>query len=194
MRKKSTTHYTMLKVADNIVCRKCSSELDSKRVQLGLFTCLECSDTQKYSAHVVYPHKTGAIVQPVQEDTKRNIQRLDRRSANGGRTAKGIYADNSWDRWLESYYDNIYSKTTKKKISRKNFQKFSHMENRTLYQTIVKEFIECGYQRAVDKVNELYSQDKISLVQKGKMIDNLSKLQMMSSKEKKFFKKLENNS
>ena len=184
----------MLKVADNIVCRKCSSELDSKRVQLGLFTCLECSDTQKYSAHVVYPHKTGAIVQPVQEDTKRNIQRLDRRSANGGRTAKGIYADNSWDRWLESYYDNIYSKTTKKKISRKNFQKFSHMENRTLYQTIVKEFIECGYQRAVDKVNELYSQDKISLVQKGKMIDNLSKLQMMSSKEKKFFKKLENNS
>ena len=194
MRKKTTTHYTMLKVADNIVCRKCSSELDSKRVQLGLFTCLECSDTQKYSAHVVYPHKTGAIVQPVQEDTKRNIQRLDRRSANGGRTAKGIYADNSWDRWLESYYDNIYSKTTKKKISRKNFQKFSHMENRTLYQTIVKEFIECGYQRAVDKVNELYSQDKISLVQKGKMIDNLSKLQMMSSKEKKFFKKLENNS
>ena len=68
------------------------------------------------------------------------------------------------------------------------------MKTQTLYQTIVKEFIERGYQRAVDKVNELYSQDKISLVQKGKMIDNLSKLQMMTSKEKKFFKKLENNS
>ena len=112
----------MLKVADNIVCRKCSSELDSKRVQLGLFTCLECSDTQKYSAHVVYPHKTGAIVQPVQEDTKRNIQRLDRRSANGGRTAKGIYADNSWDRWLESYYDNIYNNKPKKKSLLKIFK------------------------------------------------------------------------
>ena len=194
MRKKTTTHYTMLKVADNIVCRKCSSELDSKGVQLGLFTCLECSDTQKYSAHVVYPHKTGAIVQPVQEDTKRNIQRLDRRSANGGRTAKGIYADNSWDRWLESYYDNIYNKQTTKKSLKKISQKFSHMKTETLYQTIVKEFIEWGYQRAVDKVTELYSQDKISLVQKGKMMDNLSKLQMMSSKEKKFFKKLEKNS
>ena len=194
MRKKTTTHYTMLKVADNIVCRKCSSELDSKRVQLGLFTCLECSDTQKYSAHVVYPHKTGAIVQPVQEDTKRNIQRLDRRSSNGGRVAKGIFADNSWDRWLEKYYDNIYNKQTTKKSFKKISQKFSHMKTETLYQTIVKEFIEWGYQRAVDKVNELYSQDKISLIQKGKMIDNLSKLQMMSSKEKKFFKKLENNS
>ena len=47
---------------------------------------------------------------------------------------------------------------------------------------------------ASEKVNELYSLDKISLVQKGKMMDNLSKLQMMTSKEKKFFKKLENNS
>ena len=142
----------------------------------------------------MYPHKTGAIVQPVQEDTKRNIQRLDRRSSNGGRVAKGIFADNSWDRWLESYYDNIYNKKPKKKISLKNFLKFSHMKTQTLYQTIVKEFIESGYHRATEKVNELYSQDKISLVQKGKMMDNLSKLQMMSSKEKKFFKKLENNS
>ena len=68
------------------------------------------------------------------------------------------------------------------------------MKTETLYQTIVKEFIEWGYQRAVDEVNKLYSDDKISLVQKGKMMDNLSKLQMMNSKEKKGFKKLEGNS
>ena len=175
-------------------CKACTTELDSSRVQLGLYTCIDCSDTQKYSAHIVYPHKTGSVVQPVQEDTKRNIQRLDRRSANGNRIAKGIFADNSWDRWLESYYANIYNKETAKKSLKKISQKFSHMKTETLYQTIVKEFIEWGYQQAVDEVNKLYSQDKISLVQKGKMIDNLSKLQMMSSKEKKFLKKIENNS
>ena len=189
MRKKTTTHYIMLKVADNIVCRKCLSELDSKRVQLGLFTCLECSDTQKYSAHVVYPHKTGAIVQPVQEDTKRNLQRLDRRSSNGGRTAKGIFADNSWDRWLENYYANIYSKEPTKKISLKKNQNFSHMESKTLYHEIVKIFINEGYHQAVDEVNKLYSQDKISLIQKAKMIDNLAELGMLNRKEKKLFKK-----
>ena len=183
-----------LQTNSDIVCRECSTELDSKRVQLGLYTCIECSDTQKYSAHVVYPHKTGAIVQPVQEDTKRNIQRLDRRSSTGNRVAKGIFADNSWDKWLKSYYDNIYNKKPAKKISLKKIVNFSHMESRTLYQQIVKEFIQQGYHQAVEKVNELYSQDKISLIQKGKMIDNLSKLQMMTSKEKKFFKKLENNS
>jgi len=183
-----------LQTTSDIVCKECSIELDSSRVQLGLYTCIECSDIQKYSAHVVYPHKTGSVVQPVQEDTKRNIQRLDRRSANGNRVAKGIFADNSWDRWLEKYYDNIYNKQTTKKSLKKISQKFSHMKTETLYQTIVKNFIEWGYQQAVDKVNDLYSKNKISLIQKGKMMDNLSKLQMMSSKEKKFFKKLENNS
>ena len=127
-------------ITADLVCRSCSTELDSSRVQLGLFTCIKCSDTEKYSAHVVYPHKTGAIVQPVQEDTKRNIQRLDRRSANGGRVAKGIFADNSWDRWLESYYANIYSKEPTKKISLKKNQNFSHMESKTLYHEIVKIF------------------------------------------------------
>jgi len=169
-------------------CLTCSTRLDSSRVKLGLYTCIECSDTQKYSAHVVYPHKTGAIVQPVQENTKRNIQRLDRRSANGSRVAKGIYADNSWDRWLERYYDNIYSKETTKKSFKKISKKFSHMKNESLYQLVVKEYMDYGYYRAQEKINELYSQDKISLVQKGKMMDNLTAFQMMSSKEKKIFK------
>lgn len=176
-------------ITPDLVCRSCSTELDSSRVQLGLFTCIECSDTEKYSAHVVYPHKTGAIVQPVQEDTKRNIQRLDRRSSTGNRVAKGIFADNSWDRWLKSYYDNIYNKRPAKKISLKKSQIFSHMESRTLYQEVVKEFITNGYHQAVDKVNELYSQDKISLIQKSKMIDNLAELGMLNRKEKKLFKK-----
>jgi ribosomal protein L37AE/L43A len=175
-------------------CLTCSTRLDSSRVKLGLYTCIKCSDTQKYSAHVVYPHKTGAIVQPVQEDTKRNIQRLDRRSANGGRTAKGIFADNSWDRWLDNYNANIYKKRTKVKLSKKFFKKFSHMKNESLYQLVVKEYMDYGYYRAQEKVNELYSQDEISLIQKGKMMNNLSKIQMMTGKEKKSFKKLEKNS
>jgi len=183
-----------LQTTSDIVCRVCSTELDSKRVQLGLYTCIECSDTQKYSAHIVYPHKTGSTVQPVQEDTKKNLQRLDRRSSNGNRVAKGIFADNSWDRWLENYYDNIYNRRPAKKISLKKIGNFSHMKSKTLYHEIVKLFINEGYQQSVDKVNELYSQDKISLIQKAKMIDNLAELGMLNRKEKKLFKKIEKDS
>ena len=176
-------------ITTDLVCRSCSTELDSSRVQLGLFTCIKCSDTEKYSAHIVYPHKTGAIVQPVQEDTKRNLQRLDRRSSNGGRTAKGIYADNSWDRWLESYYANIYSKEPTKKISLKKIVNFSHMNDRQLHETILKNFIELGYDQSVQKVNELYSQDKISLIQKTKAVSKLSEFGMLNRKDKKLLTK-----
>ena len=65
------------------------------------------------------------------------------------------------------------------------------MKNESLYQLVVKEYMDYGYYRAQEKVNELYNQDKISLVQKGKMMDNLTKLQMMTSKQKKFFKNTE---
>ena len=176
-------------ITPDLVCRSCSSELDSSRVQLGLYTCIKCSDTEKYSAHIVYPHKTGAIVQPVQEDTKRNIQRLDRRSSNGTRKAKGIFADNSWDRWLENYYANIYSKQPAKKISLIVTKKISHMENNKLQELVLKNFIELGYDQSVQKVNELYSQDKISLIQKTKAVSKLTKFGMLNRKDKKLLTK-----
>jgi len=176
-------------ITHDIVCRSCSAGLDSSRVQLGLYTCIKCSDTEKYSAHIVYPHKTGSTVQPVQEDTKRNLQRLDRRSSNGTRKAKGIYADNSWDRWLESYYDNIYNKQPAKKISLIVTKKISHMENNKLQELVLKNFIEVGYDQSVQKVNELYSQDKISLIQKTKAVNKLAKFGMMNRKDKKLLTK-----
>ena len=176
-----------------MICSKCESSLDSRRVKLGLKECIECSDTQRYSSHVVYPHKTGGYIQPVSQEQSNHLKKLDRRSTGGGRVAKGIFADNSWDRWLEQYQNNIYNKRPKIKLSKKFRKKFSHMNNTTLYQLVVKEFIEYGYHQAVDKVNDLYSKDKISLPQKGKMVSNLSSLQMMTSKEKKFFIKLERN-
>ena len=65
--------------------------------------CVKCSDTEKYSAHIVYPHKTGAFVQPVSKTSSKNLKRIDRRSTGSTRTAKGIFKDNSWDRWLRDY-------------------------------------------------------------------------------------------
>ena len=65
------------------------------------------------------------------------------------------------------------------------------METKSIYHIIVEEFMKFGYYRAQEKLNKLYDEDKISLVQKGKIMDNLSKLQMMTSKELKHFKKLE---
>ena len=59
-------------------CIKCDTTMPDERVHLGYRECVECSSVEPYSAHVVYPHKTGAFVQPVSSETKKSLDRLDR--------------------------------------------------------------------------------------------------------------------
>ena len=65
-------------------CKKCGVEIDSHRYHLGYTECVDCSETEKYSAHQVYPHKTGGYIQPVKSETKKHLQNIDRRSSGGG--------------------------------------------------------------------------------------------------------------
>jgi len=63
------------------------------------------------------------------------------------------------------------------------------MENKLLYQMAIKTFNKHGYQKAVDEVNELYSKDKITLIQKSELVSNLSSFQMLTKKQRKFLEK-----
>ena len=65
-------------------CVKCDSVMPDERVHLGYRECVKCSSVEPYSAHVVYPHKTGAYVQPVSSSVKKDLQRLDRRAVKVG--------------------------------------------------------------------------------------------------------------
>ena len=86
-------------------CKKCSVEIPAHRIHLGYSECTDCSTVKKYVSHTIYPHKTGAWVQPVSEEQSKNLNRLDRRGTGGTRKAKGIVADKSGDRWLKNYYN-----------------------------------------------------------------------------------------
>ena len=165
-------------------CTKCEVEIDDHRFHLGYTECVDCSETEKYSAHTVYPHKTGGYIQPIKSDTKKDLQRMDRRSTGGGRKAKGIYADQSWDRWLEQYWHNKYNPKPKKKRVVKVVK-----VNRQAY----TEYDKYGYQAALDLLQNLYSEDKISLIVKSQLVNELVGLRMMTSKERKYFIKLQNN-
>ena len=106
-------------------CTSCQKELSDYRYHLGYTECVDCSKEEKYSAHQVYPHKTGGFVQPVKHETKEHLQKIDRRSTGSGRTAKGIFSDQSWDRWLDKYYENLNKEPKKKfihKVIEKNYK------------------------------------------------------------------------
>ena len=47
-----------------------------------------------------------------------------------------------------------------------------------------------GYYKAVDKINELYSDEKISLMMKSNINNQLVEWQMMTSKQRKWQRKL----
>ena len=65
-------------------CVKCDATMPDERVHLGYRECVKCSSVEPYSAHVVYPHKTGAFVQPVSSSVKKDLDRLDRRAVKVG--------------------------------------------------------------------------------------------------------------
>tara|TARA_Y100001936_G_C15715839_1_gene478388 strand:- start:63 stop:560 length:498 start_codon:yes stop_codon:yes gene_type:complete len=163
--------------------------VDDHRLHLGYNECIECSDEEKYSAHQVYPHKTGGYVQPVKSDTKKNLQRMDRRSTGGGRTAKGIFSDQSWDRWLKNYEEQKNNPKPKRKIIWKApvVHYLSEEERTKLVQSY---YDNNGYQPTLDYCMELYRQDKISFTMKTELANMVTQQQMLPKRLRKWVRKI----
>ena len=168
------------------VAKDCDSVVDNHRLHLGYTTCLECSEEERYVSHTVYPHKTGGYVQSVSKSQHNDLKRLDRRRAGSERKAKGIYADKSWDRWLENYYAPKPEKV--KRTPRPITNIF--IPYRQAFQKVIDEFDNGGYSSACELTQSLYSKDRISLIQKSKIMNELASLQMMSTKQRKLLRRI----
>ena len=172
-----------------MICTKCDNKVDDYRYHLGYTECIDCSDTEKYSAHVVYPHKTGAFVQPISETASKNLKRMDRRSTGGGKMAKGIMKDNSWDRWLKQYEESKNNPKPKRKVvwktPRINYLSMSESEN------LVRDYYnDWGYQPTLDYCKELYLNDKISMVMKNELVNIITNQQMLPKRLRKWVAKI----
>ena len=163
-------------------CKKCGVELTTDRYKLGYTECLDCSEVEPYSAHTVYPHKTGGYVQPVSKTTSKNLKRLDRRSTGNIRYAGGIYADNSWDRWLEEYY-NPKPKVVPKKYKVKPVY---HKTMNDIQGEIIEYYMNNGYSNTLKHINYLLMNDKISLLTKSQLVNKITSLQEMPKRLRKW--------
>ena len=83
-------------------CKSCGKFMPKTRIHLGYKECVKCSTVEPYSAHIVYPHKTGGYVQPVDKKTKEHLQTLDRRAVKTGKKVR--CGSRSWDRWVKNYH------------------------------------------------------------------------------------------
>ena len=168
-------------------CSVCECDLPKERIHLGYKECLKCSDIEKYASHTVYPHKTGGYIQPMSSEQANNMKRLDRRSAGGSsRKAKGIVSDKSWDRWLEQYNNPAPKKP---KFVPKSITNI-YIPYRECIKSIMEKYDNYGYHAACELTQSLYSNDTISLIHKSKVMNELAGLQMMTSKQRKWMRKL----
>mgnify|MGYP003640663432 FL=1 len=169
-------------------CTICKKDLANERIHLGYTECLDCSKVDKYSSHTVYPHKTGGFIQPMSVEQSDNLKRLDRRSSGGSaRKAKGIVSDNSWDRWLEEY---LKPKEDKPKFTPKPTPLPIYIPIREAMKEVIDKYENRGYDSACELTQSLYSKDKISLMDRSQIINELTGLQMLTSKQRNGIKKL----
>ena len=168
-------------------CSGCEIDLPNERIHLGYSECLECSDTEKDSSQTVYPQKTGGYIQPMSSEQADNMKRLDRRGVSSNRKAKGILADNSWDRWLKEY---LKPKEDKPKFTPKSTPLPIYIPIREAMQEVIDKYESRGYEAAYQLTQSLYSHDKISLADKSKITNELTELASMTIKQRKFLKRL----
>lgn len=73
-------------------CKKCGSNLPTKRIELGYKECVECSTVDTYGTIDIVYHKTGNTVQHVDKETAAHINKISKRPGFGsslGRIGKG---------------------------------------------------------------------------------------------------------
>jgi len=167
-------------------CTECDKKIDDYRYHLGYKVCVDCSDTEKYAAHVVYPHKTGAFVQPVSKTASKNLKKIDRRSTGTARTAKGIYVDNSWDRYLKSLEN---PPPPKKKFVPKKVV-YNHKTYNQVFNDVLVYYDNRGYEPALDYVHKMYQTDVITMMTRNKLRNDLTDLQMLPKRLRKWVRKI----
>ena len=156
-------------------CVKCDATMPDERVHLGYRECVECSSIEPYSAHVVYPHKTGAFVQPVSSETKKNLDRLDRRAVKVGGKINAPKA--------REWKDVVPHPKPKPKPQPKVF--YNHQTFSDCFTGCKDTYIKYGYSKTVNHIKKLYKDNKINLMTRTELISFLTSIHVMNRKERK---------
>ena len=157
-------------------CVKCDTTMPDERVHLGYRECVSCSEVEPYSAHVVYPHKTGAYVQPVSSETKKNLDRLDRRAVKvGGKMS----APTNLKEWTIP--------EPKPKVEPKPQRKvyYNHTSFSNSFKQTIDTYKRKGYVVTLNYLKQLFKKNKITMQTKNNLVNTLTTIHMMNRKTRK---------
>jgi len=149
--------------------------MPDERVHLGYRECVECSSVEPYSAHVVYPHKTGAFVQPVSSSVKKDLQRLDRRAVKVGGKINAPQA-REWK-----------MPEPKPKVEPKPQQKvyYNHTNFNDSFKQCIDTYKQKGYVVTLNYLKQLFNKNRITMTTKNQLVNTLTSIHMLNRKDRK---------
>ena len=157
-------------------CVKCDTTMPDERVHLGYRECVDCSSVKAYSAHVVYPHKTGAFVQPVSQETKKNLDRLDRRAVKvGGKMS----APTNLKEWTMSEPKPIKEPTPQQKVY------YNQVSFNDSFKQCIDTYKQKGYTVTLNYLKQLFKKNKITMMTKNQLVNTLTTIHMLDRKTRK---------
>jgi len=157
-------------------CIKCDTKINDERFHLGYRECVECSSVEPYSAHVVYPHKTGAYVQPVSSSVKKDLDRLDRRAVKvGGKMS----APTNLKEWTMP--------EPKPKVEPKPQQKvyYNQVSFNDSYEQTINTYKKKGYVVTINYLKQLFKKNKITMSTRNQLVNVLTSIHMLNRKDRK---------
>ena len=158
-------------------CIKCDTTMPDERVHLGYRECVECSSVEPYSAHVVYPHKTGAFVQPVSSETKKSLDRLDRRAVKvGGKMS----APTNVKEWSMPEPKEVVRPKPRRQQLHTNQVSFDDSFEQT-----INTYKQKGYVVTINYLKQLFNKNKITMITKNNLVNVLTTIHMMDRKTRK---------
>ena len=150
--------------------------MPDERIHLGYKECVECSSVEPYSAHVVYPHKTGAFVQPVSQETKKNLDRLDRRAVKvGGKMS----APTNLKEWTMP--------EPKPKVEPKPQRKvyYNQVNFNDSFKQCIDTYKQKGYAVTLNYLKQLFKKNRITMMTKNQLVNTLTTIHMLDRKTRK---------
>ena len=157
-------------------CIKCDATMPDERVHLGYRECVSCSEVEPYSAHVVYPHKTGAFVQPVSSETKKSLDRLDRRAVKvGGKMS----APTNVKEWSMSEPKPKPQPKPQRKIY------YNQVSFNDSYEQTINTYKKKGYVVTINYLKQLFNKNKITMSTRNQLVNVLTSIHMLNRKDRK---------
>tara|TARA_B100001094_G_scaffold182949_1_gene177350 strand:+ start:24 stop:530 length:507 start_codon:yes stop_codon:yes gene_type:complete len=156
-------------------CVKCDATMPDERIHLGFRECVDCSSVEAYSAHVVYPHKTGAYVQPVSSSIKKDLQRLDRRAVKVGGKINAPQA-REWK-----------MPEPKPKVEPKPQRKvhYNQVNFNDSFKQCIDTYKQKGYAVTLNYLKQLFNKNRITMMTKNQLVNTLTTIHMLNRKDRK---------